>query len=268
MEEKEITTLVEYNEMEVTLIDLATRAQACIEPNKEIQRELQKTRTRIEKIGKFLREDFTRKGKEVIAKEKELIAIIQPHEERLKRLADELELAKEVEYRKSQFNTRSERLATLGYILTAEENEKMDDVGFEAFFQNVVIENNNRKERELFEREAKIKEIEDSQKREAEMKAREERVRKEAEEKAEREIAEANARAERAAQMERDKIVYEGVERNRKEAEEKKKLEADIAYQMFLESHGYTEETRGDFHLSHIGKTVIIYKLLGTFNPE
>lgn len=271
MEEKEITTLVEYNALESTLTDLATRAQAFVEPNKEIQKELQKTRTRIEKIGKFLREDFTRMGKEVIAKEKQLIGIIEPEEKRLKLLQEEADFAIEKKYRESQYEARNARIEPLGLIFTPERNIELSDTEFESFFQERVADVNAAKEAELKAREDSIKQAEIELQRakdletaketaRAEERARSEREAVYAKEKAERDLAEANERAERAAQVERDRIAKQEAWDKKVAEEQKAKLEADIMYQAWLESHGWDDSIT--FHIERNGSTVRLYKLV------
>ena len=89
MNEKEITSLETYTALETELYSIASRAKTFTAPNKDIQRELQKARKFLVDTGKFLREDYTRRAKEIGTKEKELLAIITPEENRLKALDDE-----------------------------------------------------------------------------------------------------------------------------------------------------------------------------------
>jgi hypothetical protein len=239
MEDKEITTVVEYNALGATLSEMANEAKAINEPNKELRTRLQKARTRIEKIGKFLREDYVRMSKEVLAKEKELIGIIEPEEKRLKALEEEAERKAEAEKRRVQLPERIEKLNRIGDGLENFEDMllDMDDKTFDEYYNGRVTIKNNKDRAELERREREIKEKEEAVRREAEIKAREEQAR-----------IDERARLEREEVDRKNREVREAEEAKIREEQEAKKHESDIAYQMFLASHGYDEDSE-DFVL-------------------
>lgn len=96
---------------------------------------LRDTRVMIQKTGKAMRENALKFQKEVIAKEKELIEIIEPEEVRLKQVEDEHNLKMEMEKRRDELPSRLEALAGVGDGLPNEENEilAMDDNEFNAY---------------------------------------------------------------------------------------------------------------------------------------
>lgn len=262
MEEQEITTLSEYNEMEATLRSLAEQATAITVPDKDMQKTLQKTRTRIEKIGKFLREDFVRQGKQVIAKEKELIAIIEPQEQRLKLLQEQADMAIERTYREGQFEARKARFDAIGVELQPDVSVEMNDTEFEAYYSSELMGKQEQKARELEAREAKLREAEEAQKREAEAKEREERAIAEEKARGEREREYLIAKALKAEEDAREKIRKEQELAEQKAQADKAKLEKDIMYQTWLESHGWDGGVL--FKLERSGTQVKLYKLVDT----
>lgn len=276
MNETEITSLEQYTALEVELHTLAGRAESITEPDKKLRIEIRDTRVRIEKIGKYLRDDYNRLAKEVIAKEKELIGIIAPAEERLKSLEEAVEAEKERLYRVSRFEARKAIFETLGVSFEPEQNEKLSDTEFEAFYQSELLAKNERTAKELAEREQKVREEEERQariKREEEMA---ESIREEEAQKAAKAIADAEERAKRAEQDakekaerdERARVAQEEADRiakEKNEADEKKKLEQDMAYNMWLESFGYTEETKSDFVIEKYGNRVRLSKILSIY---
>jgi len=279
MEETTITSLADYTALETSLHTLAGRAKNVTEPDKKLRIELRDARVWLEKTGKFLRDDYNRLAKDVIAKEKELIGIIAPAEEALKSLEDAVEAEKERLYRVSRFEERSERLGAIGVTLEAGVSVLMDDKAFEVYFQEQQTAVNAQKQAELEARERKVREEEE---RQAKLKRDEEwaeKIRAEEKAKAEQAVKDAEARAQRAEQDakdkadrdERDRIQREAdakAEKERKEAEEKKKIEADIAYQLWLESLGYTKEDDASFVIENNGKTVRLSKVLGYYTIE
>ncbi len=278
-ETTKITTLAQYSELRAGLTDLAKRASVLMVPDKAIQKELQQNRAFVINAGKYLRADYRAKADGVMQVEKEHLAIIEGEENRLKLLKEEADKATEVEYRKSQFDARTARLATLGVSIEPSQNIEMDDTKFEAFYQAAYTKIMEEKQRDLEAREKAVKDAELAQEREAEAKRREEQARIDerakierdaiyAKEKADRDLKEANERTERAAQMERDKIVQEAEAKALREAEEKKKLEADIAFNMWLESLGWTEETKEQFIIEKNSYGVCLSKILGVYTIE
>jgi len=277
MNETEITSLEQYTALEVELHTLAGRAESITEPDKKLRIEIRDTRVRIEKIGKYLRDDYNRLAKEVISKEKELIGIIAPAEERLKSLEEEVEAEKERLCRISRFDERKAKLEAIGVVLEADVSVLMDDKAFEVYFQEQQTAINAKKEAELAERERKVREEEE---RQAKIKRDEEwaaKIREEEAQKAAKAIADAEERAKRAEQdakekAERDeqaRIAKEESDRaakEKKDAEEKKKLEQDVMYQTFLASYGWNASE--DFMVDRKDGRILLYKLIGTLELD
>jgi len=226
---------------------------------------LKKARVQIEKIGKGLRADAVKFQKDVIAKEKELIAIIAPEEERLAAIEDE---AKKLAVRKERFlalPAKQERIKEAGlsdfFHLSNDEVVEMDDAAFEAHFQQMLGQKNERdaeaqriKQAEL---DAKEKELDDERKRlnhEKEVAAAAEQARIETEARLKREAEEKAAQEAADAKFIKDALIAE-----------QKKTERRKVFVNWLKSHGYTKETRGEFMISPSGDGYILYKKLGFF---
>jgi len=251
---------------QITITDFEDKKQIAIVCEK--RELLQHTRIQIQKKGKALREDALRYQKAVIAKEKELIEIIEPEEERLEQLEEQAEKYEILQERIRKLPERRARLAQelVGYSLKDEEINAMDDAVFESTLNTLVTQRvaaeNAKKEAELnakqAEIEAKEKELKDKEiaiqrekeqleaieqaRLDGERKAREEQAQKEAEEK-----AQAARKAEEA----------------KKEAE---KLEKSKKFKDFLELNGCTEATRGDFKIVESENSLILFKRVAEFN--
>ncbi len=234
---------------------------------------LRNARVKIEKTGKGLRDDANKFAKAVIAKEKELIAIISPEEDRLKAIEEEVKALALRREREALLPERKKRMAEI-----ANSSPKpiafplddlildMDDEQFETMFnqkaaernENVRVEN-ERKEKELNKERDEIarkKEIKEAEERAA--KETEERLKREADQKAERDRVEAEKKADRERQ-----------EKEQAEAEKKaeaEKLQKRKDYMEFLKSHGWTEETKGEFKVVEEAGAYVLYKKLGSFN--
>lgn len=96
---------------------------------------LKKVRVAITKKGKELREDSNAYSKAVIAREKELIEIIEPVEEKLETMEEEIENAKLVELRKMYLTERRLVLSKIGDNVEVSDLElcKMDDEQFDEY---------------------------------------------------------------------------------------------------------------------------------------
>lgn len=230
----------------------------------EMRKKLKTARVQIQKTGKEMREEAVNFQRAVIAKEKELVAIIEPVEQEIKQKLDEIEKQKEIEQRKLVLPDRRSQVEQLGFEPDDEQLLQMDSEQFADFIRGKK-EERLELDRKAFEEERIKKAQEEAERKAAEeaklaeerrkieeekaliaeeqrkideakrineaRKEAEERARKEAEaraqeekERAEREKKEAE---ERARQEERDRIAAEQaeVERKRKEAEEKKAAE-------------------------------------------
>lgn len=136
------------------------------------------TRVTIAKKGKELREEALSFQKAVIAREKELIAIFEPEELRLKELEDRAAEYAEMEKRKELLPIRKERLAKFFYTGSDEDILQMDEKQFEAKYNELVAQKNEAERIVLEERERVVREAEEKITRENEMRAREEKARK------------------------------------------------------------------------------------------
>lgn len=225
--------------------------------------QLREARIAITKKGKELREDALKFQRDVIAKEKELVAIVEPEEERLQAFENEAEFIKEQDARRAILPRRRQQLAELGTdTMTDEEVLALDGTAFQTLLNKKLAEKNQREAKEIADRKA------EQDAREAEL------ARKEAAAAAEEE---AKKREELARQQERERIEREAkekVEREkreadelaRKEAEAKVKRERTDRYREWRASFGWTEETETDYIESVTTEKVILYKKLGAFD--
>ena len=89
---------------------------------------LKNTRVEIQKLGKAAREDATAFSKAVIAKEKELIDVIEPEESRLQALQDEWDAAREAE-KQAKVAAEQARLAAIRAKLDAIQSLPLQAIG-------------------------------------------------------------------------------------------------------------------------------------------
>lgn len=156
---------------------------------REVRLKLKNKRVEVTKRCKEFRDDANAFAKAVIAKEKELVAIIEPEEERFKEIEAAAKLEKEREERRALLPNRLERLAEIkdGVEITEAELLDMDGSTFEGYFNKRLADKNAADRAEIERKEAEIREKEEAQKREEEAKEREEKARQEEKEKQERE---------------------------------------------------------------------------------
>jgi hypothetical protein len=233
----------------------------------DARKDLKKTRVTIEKTGKAMRDDANKFAKAVIAKEHELIDIIEPEEIRLEKLEEFAAMAKTKREREALLPERKRRIEAIkdGRPLpTDEELLEYDGPMFEGYYNTRVYDRNQKQERELAAEREKL----DAERREADRKRElaeaEERGRREAQERHERAEREAEERrqreeTERAERAERDRLAQEARERAEREA-----LEADEKYQAFLKEFGWTEETAGLYRIERTETHVALYKHVAT----
>ena len=118
---------------------------------------------------------------------------------------------------------------------------------------NTRTANKNEADRlRIEEEDRKNKEAAAKLEREKEMREREEKARQEERDRLERE------RKEKEEQAERDRKEAALLEQRKKE-----QLEKEERYQSFLSEHGYTEKTKGKFHIERSESEVRLYKLTG-----
>jgi len=228
-------------------------------PLKEIKAarlKLRDVRIGITKKGKEMRDEANQFSKAVIAKEKELVAILEPQEARLQGIEDEAAVALEHERRKVDLPRRRGLLVDIANP-TDDELLAMDDTQF-AEWRNQQIETKNRLAQEALDADRRKLEAEKAElKRQQDLKDAEDRGRKEAAEKAERDRITAQQEAERKE-----------AERIEREARDKRALEAEEAFQAWALDHGMTKENAREFEIRRIGSTVELWKKVGTYKPN
>lgn len=246
-------TIAELNRM-VTVAKTITKEMGVdiIKENKTI---LQKTRTSITEKGKELREEALIFQRAVISKEKELLEIIAPEEDRLKGIIDEF---KTEELKKERLQLLPERKEKLNSIdgstwATDEQILEMDGMAFSIFYNNCVAQVYEKAQEKLREEQAKLDEEKNKFAREQELKDAEERGRLQAIEKEKNRIAS----EEQAKKQEEERIAKE-------KADNEKKLADSVKYQSFLKKCGVTEDST-DFKIEDNGKEVKVYKLVDIY---
>lgn len=258
---------------------------------KENRIKLRDARVLIQKKGKEFREDALKFQKDVIAKEKELIGIIEPEEDRLFQVEEEHKLKIEMEKRRGELPSRLEALAGVGDGLENNENEilAMDDNEFNAYRLR-RIDAKLEKDRAAIEDQKKAAE---AARIESERLAAEARAKADAEAAAAR--SEEDKKAAAARKEEQDKLDAEkraiAAEKERLAAEERarQKAEAERREEVALkereakaaEEKRKAEEKMANFtkwsnELKYNPETDIIewkdgvahlYRLVGTYKP-
>lgn len=189
---------------------------------------LRDLRVGVTKKGKELREGAITFQKEVLAKERELVAIIEPEEDVLEKIEAEAKLRKEMETRRNELPTRIEALKSIGDNVAASDDEllAMDDDEFNAYRVRRIdaklikdkadFEDKKRKDEE----DARIKALQEDKER------REKLAAEEAESKKQRDAEAAKLAAERT-ELDKEKARLEGEKKAREEAEAEKQREIE-----------------------------------------
>ena len=240
----------------IVITDIEDKQQIKIAHDAKI--ELRDVRIAISLKGKELRDDANKFSKAVITKEKELLAIIAPEEDRLEKIEEN---AKEISARKARAKIipiRQEKLKSIGIVATDEELMEYDDDGFQTFL-NAEMEKKLISERQELEAEkAKVEAEKIKIARAKEMEEAKEKTRIETEKR----MKEKQALAEKEAKAKAERLEKEKIEAEKKKAEE---LTKQKEYQEFLAKYGYTEETKDDFILEKTGNMIRLAKILGIF---
>lgn len=263
--EAKLLELVQLTE-HIQDVDLDDPTQ--LEKVKRGRLDLRSARVSLEKTGKSMRDGANAYAKAVIAREKELIGIIEPEESRLASIEKKAAELAEHRLRIAQLPERKARLEQLGITLTDDVINTMTSLQFEQNINQLAAEKNeaDRLEAERIQKE-KTAELEA---RETEIKAKEdaienERITKEREEK---------ARTEERERLEREQKEKEGREAKAKEAADKAEAESKAKrdradrYKSFRADLGYTEETAGDYYekVDDATNIVALYKKIGEFD--
>lgn len=135
------------------------------------RKHLKSTRTEIEKAGKAMRKPALDFQKTVIAREKELISIIEPIEKSLLAMQSKADELIEMEKREFSLPSRLKDLEEFGLkdapTLRAQ-LLNMDEFQYASFYNQVKADHLKAKEKELADRERALKEAENKAKKEVE----------------------------------------------------------------------------------------------------
>jgi len=263
MDEKEIT---KFDITEATLRSMVEETKGIVNvdiDNKEDIEKVKKARIAIGKIrielqrfGKDKRDWFNLMSKKIITREKELIAIIEPEEDRLKAFEEEFKSKKELADRVALLPVRKEKLFAIDKMITVDDSFlcSMDSSEFMGYCNELIASKNEKSRLELEERENKLKVAETEA-------AHKEEVRIAAEKAREDEIEKADQREKN--RIDNERILKEKEEK--KDQEEKEALDKDKKYKKWLKDNGYTEETKNDFVLEKVNNKVRLSKIIGIY---
>lgn len=192
------------------------------------RKDLKKVRVQISKDGKMLRQEALDFQKAVIAKEKELIQIIEPVEKSLEEKQNKIDIEKEKIVRKKLLPERIEKLKSINININEDLLLLMDENKFTNFFNEKKAEYlEEKEEQERLKREKEEEKLrEEKEKLEAEKrKIEEDKLAFEREMQHQKELEETRTKvAEQAAKDAELKI-----EQAKKEAEDKAKREKEEA---------------------------------------
>lgn len=249
----ELNKLVEASKA-IVVTDIDDKEQMEVVKRQRIT--LRDTRVQITKTGKQLREEALAFQKSVIDYERGLVAIIEPEEERLRSIEEEVKAKKLRIERLGVLPMRRDALTAIGDgIEVADELLlEMDENAFGSYYNSRVAAKNEAERVALEIKQREVREAEEKAARDAEIKRREEQAR-----------IDERARIEK---VEADKKSREEAERL--EAEEKAKaeqaaLEKKRKYVAWLKENGYTKENANLFKVEDRGTEVVLYKLVGTY---
>lgn len=237
---------------------------------------LRDARVGITKKAKEFREDALAFQKKVIEKEKELIAIITPEEDRLDQMEQEAKAHAVKLERERKWPERLERLKQLEYKGGSSDDhvlKMLNDVEFETYINNVKAkieaEALSRQRTEQLAREADLKRRED----ELEAKERKANMEQLAKENEEKEKANAEMREKkRLADLEEARIegernakaTAERIEREKKA--EEARAEKSRKFKVWLAEHGHTDALEGDrFFIRHTETEAILYEKVAVY---
>lgn len=244
----------------------------------EARMKLVRTRIDITKKGKELREDANKFSKAVIAREKELVGLIEPVEKELERKQEEIDNEKERIKRVTLIPERIQKLLEIGESVPEKELLDMSIDDFSKFYNDRKEAYLLRKEEEQKAEQAKIA-LEIARK-EAEILAERNRIEEEKrkiEEEKNREFQEKERQLqleiarkeaeERGKRLEAERIEREKNEKEEKEIKERAEIEKKEKYQAFLEYHGANSENFDEcFYTVRKNNQIILYKRLGSFD--
>lgn len=272
-------TMAEFQPAEAQLTELAEKAKTVdvtnIKQVHDVRIELRDTRIALVKKGKELRDGALQFQKAVISKEKDLLAIITPEEERLDLIEEADKQKKEIEKRRAELPSRLIALSSIGDTVATTDDFilSMDDNAFNAYrLTRIEAKLNNDK----LAAEAKQRENDRiaSEKLAEERKAFEAEKR-EADEKRRAEQTEIDKEKARLAGIEQERVRQEAIkkadlERIEKEAQLKEAAEKhareDRDFKIWLTSIQYNSETDKIVNLTE-GK-MELWRRIDTYKPK
>lgn len=272
----ELQSLVNESK-KIQSIDINNKQEMAIVTKARIS--LKNARVAITKKGKELREEALEFQRAVIGKEKELIAIIEPEEDRLIAIEEEAKNKAIREERLQKLPWQKQKLSEIGATVNDETLLSLDDKGFQVLLNEKIAQKYEREQeekRKIEAEELRKKEIAEAEERariKAEAKAKEEAERKEKEHKEELERIEKQAKEEMARKERETKEKEEKENKLKAEADNKIKAEAEKLakeknYQAWLKSQGYSEDNKDGYFIENHGHCVVLYKLIGTYYPN
>lgn len=245
--------------------------------------ELRKIEKNIEDTGLSFRGIFTKIGKDILVKERELLAITSPEVDRLKEIETK---AKELKIKKEREMILPYRVGKLSEVDNKTDDEILLEMDDKQFGEYLMEKTHEKEENERLAEEEKKKEKE----REKEIQEAREQAKKEAEAEAKKKASEAKLEANRKikeAKDDADRKVKEMEDKkkqdevDRKEAKKEKEKEAKRIkddkikeekllakrkeFVEFREKLGYTKETKDDFRQEEINGKIILFKKVGEY---
>lgn len=238
-----------------------------LEVVKEMRITLRDARVSITKKGKELRENAIKFQRDVLAKEKELIAIIEPEEDRLQKIEDEVKEHKLKEERIALLPERKDRLSKIGDNIEVADEVLlgMDSTQFTEYVNGRQTIKNEFDRKVLEAREHAAKEEELRLQREKDAREREEKAREEERQKADQRIKDEQARVEREAKEKTEREAKKKADDEAAEKTEKLRLEKEKRFQAWLKENDYTKANATNFVLKDLGTSVVLYKVIGTY---
>lgn len=272
--------LIKFDPTETQLRDIVLETSNIINVDIENKEEIEKVkkarialgklRVEIQKFGKGKRDYFNEMSKKIITREKELIAIIEPEENRLYAFEEEVKKQKEIADRKLVLPMRKEQLSKIGDTIEVTDDFicTMDATEFMVYCNKRVSDKNELDRKEIEEREAKLHEAENEAKRKEEIRIAEEKAREEERSKAEQREKDRIEKERIDKELEESRIAKEKLAKEEKEKQEKEAEARDKKYQTWLKTNGYTEKTKSDFIVEKIGNKVRLSKIIGIYSFE
>lgn len=234
----------------ITSIDLKNDTE--LELFKTCLKTLQQARLKITTTGKMLRDESNAYSKAVIAREKELLAVVEPEEQRLKQIKEDAEHVELMKVRETMTPFRIKTMKERG-LTESQYPENLVALDAEQFETHVSLKVQENNEAEL-------------------IKLREEKEKRDKEEYEKQHAQEVKDAADNARLAEIERVATESkmaeVKATQEAEDEKKRIQGDAKYQAFLKEHGYTLETKGDFVIEKVGNKVRLCKILAIYTIE